>query len=345
MNNTNDTLVEYSSGDQFGIVNLHNDVFKSNLNVHRWNWQFLKHPRGSSWITISKNEGEVVGHQGIMRHHLNFIGQEIVAGQSCNTMVREDQRGKKLFIKLAKRNFEFASIDGVKAVFGFPNKSSYYGFIRKLDWIKIFNLAEYQYRIGYDKLFGRIVNSIAKEILSIVLIIKLILYKIIFKNISIYSNINLPSNLDDILNNVNNYEVLSTWKDEEYLKWRYENHPDNKYTFHVLKNNNVIDELIITRYSNDEISICEVISRNKNINQSVLLLLHIKALYVRKDVRKIIFKGHDAGFFDLTFHNAGFKKSISNFRFCGRVFDDDKLKSMFYLPSNWSISLGDTDVI
>ena len=341
----NETIVEYSSGDQDGIVNLHRDVFKSSLNINRWNWQFLKHPRGSSWITISKNDSEVVGQYCIMRHHLNFLGREIVAGQSCDTMVREDQRGKNLFTKLAKRNFEFASTGGIKAVFGFPNENSYPGFMRNLDWVRIINLTAYQYRIGFDKVLGRTFNRVVKNILYIAFKIKLLLYKIVIKNISIYSQSNTPNNLNNLLKYTNNYEVLSIWKDEEYFKWRYENHPDNKYTFHVLEKNKIIEELIITIDSNDDISICEVISKRKNIRQTVMLLLHIKALYVKKNVRNLIFQGYDAGFFELTFCNSGFKKSISNFRFCGRAFDDSKLKAMFCFPSNWSISLGDTDVI
>ena len=173
MNDIKQIIVEYLNGDQGGIVNLHNNVFKSNLNVSRWNWQFLKHPRGSSWITISKNGAEIVGQYCIMRHHLNFLGQEIVAGQSCDTMVREDQRGKKLFTKLANRNFEFASMNGVKAVFGFPNESSFPGFMRNLDWVKIFNLSSYKYRLGFDKVFGVIIDRIVKNMLFMEFKIKL----------------------------------------------------------------------------------------------------------------------------------------------------------------------------
>ena len=96
------------------------------------------------------------------RNHLNFMGHQIIAGQSCDTIVRADQRGKKWFIRLAQKNYEFASENDVTAVFGFPNRNSYPGFVKYLDWVRLFNLTHYRYRFGFKKVVGSKIDSFIK---------------------------------------------------------------------------------------------------------------------------------------------------------------------------------------
>jgi hypothetical protein len=66
---------------------------------------------------------------------LCYQDKKILVAQSGDTMTSPDHQRKGLFSKSAKLTFELAEQEGVKAIFGFPNKKSYPGLKNKLNWV------------------------------------------------------------------------------------------------------------------------------------------------------------------------------------------------------------------
>ena len=65
------------------------------------------------------------------------MGNRTVLGaQSGDTMTHPQHTGKGLFTQLAKKTYETAKGEGIEFIFGFPNKNSFPGFIKKLNWIQ-----------------------------------------------------------------------------------------------------------------------------------------------------------------------------------------------------------------
>lgn len=344
MNSSEVLIREYVQGDETDIIKLHREIFHSDTNIEKWKWQFMESPQGKAWITVADKDSAIVGHYALMRSHLNFLGTEIVAGQGVDGMVREDQRGKKLVPRCTKKTWDCASKDGLQAVFGFPNHAAYPGL--RLHVIRLFRLKQYRYRFGFKKIIGGELDSLIKFFYLLTQKMKINLFKITRQlNISIHTSDKLQDNLDIFLHDIRLHEVLSLWKDQKYLKWRYEDHPTNKYLFHSLLINNNLEGLIITRSRGDSIAICEVFSRKKNVIQMVLFLHYIILQNIRSNAQIIEFYGCDDGFFDAIFQQAGFKKSYSDLIATGTVFDNEKLREVFRLPHNWTILYGDTDVI
>ncbi|MES2761537.1 MAG: GNAT family N-acetyltransferase, partial [Bacteroidota bacterium] len=73
---------------------------------------------------------------------------KVLCAQSGDTMTHKDHRGKGLFIELAKRTYELAKNNGVHFIFGFPNDSSYPGFVRKLDWKHVDDINMYSIKVS-----------------------------------------------------------------------------------------------------------------------------------------------------------------------------------------------------
>lgn len=346
MNRTCENIREYSFGDEGKIVDLHREVFHSDLDIARWKWQFVEgHPEGKSWINIAESGTEVVGNYCVMRQHLNFKGHQLTAGQSCDTMVRSDQRGKKLFLKLAVTNYEHARNDGAKAVIGFPNRNSYPG-LMKLGWVRLFYLDYYYLLLGCKRIVGYQLDVLVRNLIKAKLTLKLkakLLRRAVDYSISTTNK--LPDELGEMLLEINKYEVWSIWKDVEYLKWRYETHPSYDYKFHFIKVVDKYESIIITKTENQESHICEVLSRSKNQILTLILLYHVILEAIRNKAQRIDFHGNDNGFFSCLFEDAGFKKRKSNFILCGKTFiEDSELSCSFMLPHNWTISVGDIDV-
>lgn len=80
------------------------------------------------------SEGQAVAYYGVFPVRVIKDGRIHIAAQSGNTMTDPDHQGKGLFTKLAKLTYEAAEKENISFVFGFPNKNSYPGFIRKLNW-------------------------------------------------------------------------------------------------------------------------------------------------------------------------------------------------------------------
>lgn len=85
---------------------------------------------------LAKSESnELAGFYGVFPTILNYENKEILIAQSGDTMTSPNHRKKGLFIKLAKETYELAHTLDIKLIFGFPNKFSYPGFKKKLDWV------------------------------------------------------------------------------------------------------------------------------------------------------------------------------------------------------------------
>jgi len=337
---------KYRPGDEATVIKMLHDIFGINRTVEQWNWQFKNHVQGQAWITVAEVRNEMVGHCCMMRNHLSLMGREIIAGQRCDTMVRSDQRGKKCFIRMGIRNYRDAAKEGVAAVFSFPNRDSYLGLVRYLGWRRITNLRYYFYRIGFQKIWGSKIDHVFKYFQGMPIRLKYTLLRYLHKDLEIVVSSHLPEGLEDTLKEIRDYEVLSIWKDVQYLRWRYENHPDRHYTFHILNAQRRPEGLVVSTDYGKRIAICDLLHRTKDVPQSAFLLSHVLLYYQTSTAQKIEFYGYDSGFFDAVFSACGFSIiPTSNFIFGGRVFDDKKLENLFILPQNWTIAYGDTDVI
>lgn len=78
--------------------------------------------------------GELAAYYGVFPVKVEIDGNECIAAQSGNTMTAPAHQGKGLFTKLAKMTYDAAKKEGVAFIFGFPNKNSYPGFVKKLNW-------------------------------------------------------------------------------------------------------------------------------------------------------------------------------------------------------------------
>jgi len=340
---------KYKSGDEADIIRIHNEVFSSNKTLEHWYWQYINHVQGHAWITLAEMDNKIIGHYCMMRNHLNFMGHEIVAGQTCDSMIRSDHRGKFLSDKIIMHNNKYGEEEGAAAVLGFPNRNAYPGIMRNSNRHRLVNLKYYLYRIGLNKIWGSKIDRVVKYFHGMLIRLKYIGFRFLNKDkaLEIIVSSHLPDRLDDSLEEIRDYEVLSVWKDIPYLRWRYQNHPDRNYTFHILYAKGKPEGLIVTLDCGGIVAVCDLLHRTKNVSQSALLLLHVLNYYNDSDAQKIEFYGYDNGFFDAVFGMCGFKiLPFSNLVLTGRVFDENsRMARMFYLPNNWTIAYGDTDII
>ncbi len=321
------------------------EVFGIDRSKERWNWQFNQHVHGKGWIFVAKSNDIIVGQFALRRNHINFMGSELIAGQSCDTMVNPEFRGRRVFTDLAKKAYEFAQKDGLSIAFSFPNRNSYPGYMRLLKRNRIANLKCYYFRTGIKKYFGKLIDRLFKILLYLVNHCYIVIERKIMPDMcNVKTSSNLADDSKSLLNEHHYYEVLSIWKDFNYMQWRYINHPNFTYSFHTLYVNDRIEGLAVTRNSEDSVAICEFLHRSKHPRQSVYFLRHIVKYYLKSSAQKIEFHGWDNGFFDYVFKACGFRSLPSSFVFTAQAFDDD-LTQKLIIPDNWTIVYGDADIV
>ncbi|HNT42944.1 MAG TPA: GNAT family N-acetyltransferase [Syntrophorhabdaceae bacterium] len=341
------SIRRYAVGDEPGILKLFAEVFGRNRTAGEWYWQYNDNPWGGGWPVVGVTGNEIVAHYGVARGDLCLRGRRIEAGQSGDAMVRSGMRRNGYCARLMDYCYQLTAADGLKATYGVPNRLSYPGLVRYSGWCKIVNLSYFFFRIGFGKLWGSGPDRVFKCLGGVSSALRMRARRLRHRGdfeISVSSS--LPDGLEDLLRNKRTYEVLALWKDPQYLRWRYESHPDVTYLFHTVRTGGIPRALLITRDCGNAIAICDLIHRDNDEVPSLLLLDHIVNYYARSSAQKIEFYGHDAGFFRFVFTSCGFRSiPFSPLVFGGRVFSDPDLDKVFLLPDSWNIAYGDTDVI
>ena len=97
----------------------------------------------TGYIAIHKASGSPAAYYGVFPVQLTWKGMVFLAAQSGDTMTHTDHRKKGLFTWLAKKTYDACTEKGIRLVFGLPNKNSFPGFIRKLNWIQVDEVVRY----------------------------------------------------------------------------------------------------------------------------------------------------------------------------------------------------------
>ncbi|MDX5326335.1 MAG: GNAT family N-acetyltransferase [Bacteroidota bacterium] len=98
----------------------------------KYNTDFLK-VRDIGIIAYSE-KGEAAAYYGVFPMRARYEGKSIIVGQSGDTMTAPEHQKKGLFTQLAQKCYSLSSDQGLSLIFGFPNKNSFPGFQRKLNW-------------------------------------------------------------------------------------------------------------------------------------------------------------------------------------------------------------------
>lgn len=103
-------------------------------------WEYFANPQGPPEMVCARSEqNEIVGQYLVIPIRYQVDGNTVDGSLSLNTLTRVDYRGQGLFTKMAKKTYAQCKTRGLNLTVGFPNMSSYPGFIKKLDFVHIGN--------------------------------------------------------------------------------------------------------------------------------------------------------------------------------------------------------------
>ena len=350
-------LERYRAGDERDMLGLFKLVFGNERSLEHWTWQFKHNPYGGPFATLARRKSDhlLVGQHVVMLYRLNVKGRAVGGCHSLDLAVHPDYRGQRIFDLTAHDCFEWCLSHDIQFVLAFPNVSSYPGFVRTLGWHRILFPNRYVMRVGLGGSLRRAPKGAAVAAPAADLVFRAVrrvqlsarhaaLVRKTAGGVRFCTSAAVPEGHEALWDACRSQEVLSLWKDSQYLRWRYDENPEHEFTYLYLTLDGAVAALAVIVEVDQVATICELLVREHDVRLARLLVSHACLRALERGTDKVRFLGYDAGFFDEAFE--GFERNVSFENvFVGRAFRDAELNALASIPSNWTVTFGDADIV
>jgi GNAT superfamily N-acetyltransferase len=349
-------LVRYREGDEKDILALFTNVFHRPRSREHWQWQFRDNPYGGPFATTARRTSDdaVIGIYSVTPMRLNYVGRPVPACQSVDTAVHPDHRGQRIFERTASDCYAWAASTGIEAIIGFPNSISYPGLVRTLGWKRVLFPTQYKMRLRIGDELGRrtgvsfmpaIVDAARGHWIRRWLALRHSAFaRLAGPGIRYSESASVPPGYEALWNVWRAQEVISVWKDTEYLTWRYDGNPDHRFTYHSLERAGELVAMAITVEIGLASSVCEFFVRGRDVALGRLLASELCRHAIAHDRTAVSFLAHDAGFFEDAFEGFARRRSYANV-LCALAFREGPLAEDLPHANQWTITFGDGDFV
>ena len=129
---------DYKPGDENQILSLFELVFGKPMQPAYWKWRFNDNPAGKHMIKLMWENNQLIGHYAVSPVSFSLEGKRELSTLSMTTMTHPEFGGLGIFGLLANALYNQLENElNVKAIWGFPNNNSHYGFIKNLKWLNL----------------------------------------------------------------------------------------------------------------------------------------------------------------------------------------------------------------
>jgi hypothetical protein len=257
---------EYTPKDEGEVLSLIQQGMGGGLTGKReeafWRWKHFDNPFGPSIALLATStSGQIIGLRTFMRWRFLSGDVSLKAVRAVDTVTHPDFRRYGIFSKLTLKGIEAAKSDGVDFIFNTPNEQVLPGYL-KLGWSYVSLLRPLVRVLNSPRFVFGMISSRKKSHSS-----GPISADEVFKN-------QLPS-ITEFLSRTKGFENLLrkhrqihdgrivTDQSLDYLKWRYDRHPDIDYKVVYTEKNGEVSGCAIlrpsTRFGLKEVIINELI--------------------------------------------------------------------------------------
>lgn len=356
--------VLYKPGDEAGVVALVQEDIKSRktktiFNEALWRWKYRNNYAGfyPNWICLAGSElyNGIVGHYAAIPVYIVIDKHELLCAQSVDTLTRKECRGQGIFIGLAKQCYEQLGGSGVHMVYGYPNESSYPGFIDKLGWSNVFRVEDMVYFLNLEKISGlKFKSRLLRTLGKYFLLAKSRYFATHNKkrpgNYDIKEGANFTAEHAEMATLLRNRYRCFVNRSLAYLTWRYSKDPiDKEVTVRSFYGRSELKGFYVLKITRDPLRanlaighIMELLSPPEDRDVSNYMLFDVLNICRLKEVDLIHAYTHRTQHDYGVLRSFGFTKSAET-HYIIKVISGTGNERMIFDEKNWYISLGDSD--
>jgi predicted acetyltransferase len=313
---------DYKRGDEHQIVTLFREVFGREMSLSFWKWRFVQNPFGQGITKLLFDDNKLVGHYAVIPMNVQVEDKPVKAVFSMTTMTHPNYAGQGIFTYLAEETYRACQEKGFLFVYGFPNKNSYFGFTHKLGWQGQgkMTILEKQLQPKEKK------RTIGKAI----------------KQTECFDNtVNL------LWDRVKRDYTIIVERTQEFLNWRFVDNPDVSYVKYVVSSNSdhILGYAILKVYIRQDMTIGHIVDMLSIAEKEVvkILLEHSFNYFLERGIRYISCWIPKNCFYNSILEEEGFIRKETETYFGTRLFEYVSSLKSTEQPSNWFLTMADSD--
>ena len=262
-------LRPYTNNDEKEVIKLWQLAFNKKLDKRIWRWKFHNNPFGHQIILCLTENNTPIAMYGGIPYIANWNGQRIRITQLIDNMSHPNYRyatkGRKgLFVQTAEHFFE---------VYGGPHASVFlYGFPGQ----KHYRLGKIFLDYAMVKDGGGYYEAAPSQINK----------KYLFSSERIIKIHTIDKRLDRLWIEAQKDYVFAVCRNHQFLKWRFLNHPINKYEILALQKKNKLTAYAILTIKNETATIVDLFGKKSSLSISKIIF-KIAQILKKWKVKKI----------------------------------------------------------
>ncbi|GHV78808.1 hypothetical protein AGMMS49944_05990 [Spirochaetia bacterium] len=309
---------ELTGAERQGMLALFNAIFEKDRPVTYFNNQFSNNPLGYSFHAMIVDAGQIVGSNSYIPAYYLVNGKRVLFVNSVDTMVSKPYRDFVNLYDMVTTAHDYMQKEGVAGVYGFPNDSSYFVYIKSKLMHDIGSLTTYclPYRIGGIKPGLKALNWLS------IFFVRLYVFLVsIIAGNTIYR---FPIEKEAETYNATRYKRL----DAQYRKITYKG---SEFVYKIMEHEGIKSAFLIDVFEKSA----------ANFNKAVQYIIknHGKEFDILLYAGYLPFKLH--GLIKVP------QKLIpKNFHFTGEILRKDKIDSeLFFTLASWDVNLSNYDLL
>lgn len=365
-------LKPLEKNDYPGLSTLFEKAFGSSRSLDTWIWKYEKNPHGTAIATVAlapQTEGDqhpdssipnsksaenrhsclIVGFYGLAPRKVILTGKDMIAFQETDLMVDPEYAQGGLFKRLGRETYSRLIDKGHPFTFGFPNTTSLPAGKRILGWKAIEQIPLWTMLLKPSAVQTK--KALTLPGISQAVDMLMSHYNRTKLSSNWTGNIIELSRIDEsfasTLHGSPDPSGITFVRDLDYLVWRYQQCPEQNYTFFSARssNNQIKAAAVLGIDGTCRANLAEFIFTPGNEAAGTALLRHIAA-YARKTACTTLRAWALAGSEEARFlaDRGFFNRNAMNYHVI-RSFREPEFNRILYDARRWRLSSGDSDCV
>jgi len=313
------SILDYSTDFKPQILDLFKKTFQKEISKNFWTWRFDTNPFGKPIIKNAFYDSTLIAHYLLHPVDLRFGNIKIRSLFSMMTMTHPQFSGKGIMTQLAKQVYQLGKDLGYELIFGFGNNTS-----RKM----------FTQNLGFNEL--NTMNEISCDVS------KLPKFN---SQYECHKITEFDNSITEFYQKCKLNDKIIISRLENYLNWRFFQHPEVSYhCFSILKNKNIVGYFILKKFDNVKTHIVDflILNDDKIIFESIVN--EAKKFSEKNKLSKITLWCNPTLDFFKYLKSVGFYKDLPHSYFFVKKLSDKLNPKIFSNFNSWYITMSDSDV-